>query len=69
MPIPLPSMTFSCTRCDWKRTVAGPVSDCRVSGLNHFRGCPQCDCEVVERLANPWEMVIARWEQARQRLR
>jgi len=46
-----PSLTFECRACGWKHTVAGPVSDVRFAGVNHFDMCPRCGGNVESRRA------------------
>jgi len=58
-----PPLTFACRACGWKHTTPGPVSDCRVPGLDHFDTCPRCDSEVESRHANAREIAAAQLAQ------
>ena len=42
MAWPSPPRTFFCPACGWKHTMAFPMDDCRIPGLNHFSECPRC---------------------------
>lgn len=58
-----PPQTFTCRTCGWKHTTAGPVSDCRVPGFDHFDSCPRCDGKVESRNANAAEIAATQLAQ------
>lgn len=58
-----PPLTFACRTCGWKHTTPGPVSDCRVSGFDHFDTCPRCGGAVESRHANAAEIAAAQLTQ------
>lgn len=40
MPFPPPPMTYTCSKCGWRKTTA-PKSDALMPG-DHYTACPSC---------------------------
>lgn len=47
MAVRPPPLTYRCPACHWSRTVA-PRSDALISGIDHFRACPDCGHSPLE---------------------
>lgn len=60
MAWPSPPRTFFCPACGWKHTMAFPMDDCRIPGLNHFSECPRCGGKAESRHADALEVATAK---------
>jgi len=60
MPIPVSPVTYSCTRCEWKKTVM-PKGDVLIRNYTWFNVCPKCgNSELERRPSTILEIITAR---------